>query len=162
MGLLDNSNLRFIKAEEEDKVNIFMIHMTEELMKVGIDQIAETEEFSLMDKVQVDQYMNRTIGEEILDITQEHTKIMGDKIVRENTEVIIGMKITAEKEGRVGLGRDHFQGILIINRMIEAQVIADQDLDQKQVQTGIESGVISVENMTILQNIAPHQKKKER
>ena len=40
--------------------------------------------------------------------------ILEDKIVEENIEVIIGMKIIAEKEVQAGLGKDNFQGILII------------------------------------------------
>ena len=39
---------------------------------------------------------------------------MKDKIVEENTEVIIGMKIIAENEVGVGLEKDHFLGIIII------------------------------------------------
>ena len=41
-------------------------------------------------------------------------KISEDKIVEENTEVIIGMKVIAEKEVEVGLGKDHFQEITIM------------------------------------------------
>ena len=48
-------------------------------------------------------------------------KILEDKTVEENTEVIIEMKVIAEKEVGVGLGKDHFQGItIIIEGMIEA------------------------------------------
>ena len=36
------------------------------------------------------------------------------KIIEKNTEVIIGMKVIAEKEVGVGVGKDHFQGIMII------------------------------------------------
>ena len=44
MKLIGNSNLRFIIAEEEDKVEILMTHitMTEEIIKIGIDQIVMT------------------------------------------------------------------------------------------------------------------------
>ena len=45
------------------------IIMTEEIIKIDIDQIAETGEFNLVGKVQVDQGMNKIIGEEILEIT---------------------------------------------------------------------------------------------
>ena len=44
------------------------------------------------------------------------------------------MKIIAEKEVEVGLGKDHFQGILIIEGITEAEEIVDQGLDQEQVQ----------------------------
>ena len=41
-------------------------------------------------------------------------KILEDRIVEKNIEVIIGMKIIAEKEVGVDLEKDHFQGIIII------------------------------------------------
>ena len=53
----------------------FMIHiiMTEEIIKIGMDQIVEIGEFNLVDKVEVGQGMNRIIGiligEEILERT---------------------------------------------------------------------------------------------
>ena len=50
---------------------------------------------------------------------QDHIKISKDEIVEENTEVIIGMKVIAEKEVEVGLRKDHFQEISI-EGMIEA------------------------------------------
>ena len=135
MRSIGHSNLRFVKAKEEDKVEIFMIHiiMTEETSKIDTDQIVKIGEFSLADTVEVGQGANKTIGEEILGATQGHIKIMEDRIVEENIEVIIGMKITVEREVGVGLEKDHFQEILIIEGMIEAQVIADQGLDQGQV-----------------------------
>ena len=60
----------------------------------------------------------------------ECTKILEDRIVEENIEVIIGMKIITEEVVGVGLEKDHFQGILIIEGTIEAWVIVDQGLDQ--------------------------------
>ena len=52
---------------------------------------------------------------------QEHTKILGDRRVEENTEVTIGAQITVEKEVRVVLGKGHFQEItIVIERKIEA------------------------------------------
>ena len=74
MEQIGNSNLRYIKAKEGDRVGIFMINviMTEEIIKKAIDQIAEIEEFSLVDKIEVDLGMNRIIemiiGEETLEI----------------------------------------------------------------------------------------------
>ena len=61
-----------------------------------------------MEKVEVDQGMNKIIGDEILEVTLEHTNIFEDGIVEENIEVIAGVKIIAEKEAEVGLGKDHF------------------------------------------------------
>ena len=52
-----------------------MIHiiMTEEIIKIGKDQIVKVGEINLVDKVEVDQGTNRiigmTIGEEILQVT---------------------------------------------------------------------------------------------
>ena len=45
-----------------------MIHiiMTEETIKIGTDQIVEIGGFNLADKVEVDQGMNKTIGEKII------------------------------------------------------------------------------------------------
>ena len=65
--------------------------------------------------------MNKIIGEEILEAMSDHIKILEDRIVEENTAVIIGIKIIAEKEVGVGLKKDHFQEILIIEGTIEAQ-----------------------------------------
>ena len=71
MEKIGNSNLRYIKAKEGDRVEIFMIHiiMIEEIIKIGTDQITEIGEFNIVDKVEVDQHMNKIIGEEILEVT---------------------------------------------------------------------------------------------
>ena len=45
---------------------------------------------------------------------------MKDKITEENIEEIIGVKIMIKKEVDLGLGKDHFQGIPIIEEMTEA------------------------------------------
>ena len=70
-------------------------------------------------KVEVDQGMNKTTGEEILDAMQGHIKILEDRTVEENIKVTIGMKITAEREVGVGLEKDHFQEIIIIEGTLE-------------------------------------------
>ena len=64
MGLIGNSNHRFIKVEEGDRVKFFMIYviMIEEIIKIGIDQIVEIGEFNLVDKIEVDQGMNKIMG----------------------------------------------------------------------------------------------------
>ena len=89
------------------------IIMIEEIIKIGIDQIAEIGEFNLVDKVEVDQGMHKIIGEEILEVTREHSKILEDRIVEQNIEVIIGMKILAEKEVGVGLEKVLYNAILM-------------------------------------------------
>ena len=50
--------------------------MIEEIIKIDTDQIAETGVFNLVDKEEVDQGMNKIIGEEILEAMQEHTKTL--------------------------------------------------------------------------------------
>ena len=124
MKQIGNLNLRFIKIKG-DRVEIAMINViiTEEMIKIGIDQIAETGEVSLVNKVEVDQDVNRIIGmiigEEILEVMWEQTKSLEDRI-EEDIKEIIGLKIIAEKEIGVGLEKDNFQGILIIEEKIEA------------------------------------------
>ena len=74
----------------------------------------EIGEFNSADKVEVEQGLNKTIGEEILETTQGHIKILDDMIVEENKEVITGMKITVEIAVGVGLEKGHFQRIILI------------------------------------------------
>ena len=116
MEQIGNSNLRYIKAKE---VEIFMIHIiiTEEIIKIGIDQIAEIGEFNLVDKIEVGQSMNRIIGmimgEKILEVAWEHIKILEDRIVEDiRMRIVTGVGVVLEK--------DHFQETLIIEEMTEA------------------------------------------
>ena len=53
--------------------------------------------------------MNKTIGEKILGATPGHIKIWEDRIVEEDIEVIVGMKIAVEREVGVGIEIDHFK-----------------------------------------------------
>ena len=120
----------------------------------------ETEGIST-DKVEIGLGMNNSIGEDILETMQGHTKTLEERIGEESTETIIEMK---EIEVGVGLEKDHFGEVLvmIIEGMTEAQaIVADQGLVQGQSQIEIELGATNVENMIILQKIAPHPKKKE-
>ena len=73
-----------------------------------------------MDKEEVDQGMNKIIGEEILEVMWEHIKLLKDRIIEESIEEIIEIKIIVEKEVGVGLVKDHFQGLVIIEGMTEA------------------------------------------
>ena len=100
-------NARFIRAEEEDKVGNFMIDtiMINEIIKIGTDQIVVTGKISV-DKMEVDQGMNKIIGEEILEITWEHTEVLEDRIVEENIEVIIGMKIMKSRSRERSFSRN--------------------------------------------------------
>ena len=116
MKSIGHSNLRYIKANKEDKVEIIMPHtiMAEGTIKIGTDQTVRIGEFDLAGKVEVDKGMNKIIGEEFLDAIQGHIKILEDRIAEENMELIIGMKITAEREVGVGLEKGHFQEIIVI------------------------------------------------
>ena len=55
MGQVHNSSLIFTKVKEGNTVECFMIHviMIEEIIKIGTDQIEETGEFNIVDKVKV-------------------------------------------------------------------------------------------------------------
>ena len=80
--------------------------MISKIIKIDKGQIVETGDS--IDKIEVDQGMNKIIEEEILEVMQEHIKILKDKIVEESTEVIIEMKVMAEVEIGTGLEKDHF------------------------------------------------------
>ena len=90
------------------------IIIIEEIIKIGTGQIVVIGEFNLEDKIEVDQGMNKIIGEEILEAMQDCIKILEDRIVEENIEVIIEIKIIAEREIGEGLEIGHFKGITII------------------------------------------------
>ena len=65
--------------------------------------------------------MNKIIGQEILEVSPEHTRILRDRIVEEYAEVIIGMKTTVKTKVGVSLGKGHFPEItIIIEETIEA------------------------------------------
>ena len=50
------------KRRGQSRNFVISVIMTEEIIKIGMDQIVEIEEFNLVDKVEVDQGMNRIIG----------------------------------------------------------------------------------------------------
>ena len=70
MDQIGNLNLRYIKAKERDKAEISMtdVTMISKVIKIGTDQIAEIGEVNLVNKIEVDQGMNKIIGEEILEV----------------------------------------------------------------------------------------------
>ena len=148
-----HSNPRSIKVSEEHKVETFMTYtaMTGGTIEINIDQIVGIREFNLTSNAEVDQGMKKIIQEEILEAIQGHIRILEDRIAEENIE-ILGMKVTVEREVGVDLEKGHFQEIIagIIEGTIEVQAIIDQGHDQKQVQTGIELDVLSVESMITL------------
>ena len=81
------------------------------IIKIDTGQIVETGES--IDKIKVDQGVNKIIEGEVLEITQEHIKILEDKIVEENTEVIIEMKLITEIGIGTDLERDYFLETLV-------------------------------------------------
>ena len=148
-------------------INIIKI---EEIIKIGIDQIAEIEEFSLvvefsMDKMEVDLGMHKVtgiiIGEETLEVTWEWSKNFGRQIIEEDIQETIEMKIITEKEIGVGLEKDHIQTI-IAEGETDVVVIVDQGQNQEQVQTEIELDVINVGSMVTSWRIALPPKANER
>ena len=98
MGLICNSNLRFIKAEEGDRAEFFMIHiiMIKEIIKIGIDQIVEIGKFSLVDRV--DQGIKNYRRGKFRHNARLYQHF-GRKI-DENIEVIIGTKVFRRQRGR--------------------------------------------------------------
>ena len=71
------------------------------------------------------------------------------------------MKIIAEKEVGVGLEKDHFQGILIIEGTTKAQTTVDKDQDQEQVQIEIELYILNVEIMIICKDFSITKEERE-
>ena len=83
-------------------------------IKINIDQIAWIGKLNLTDKAEVDQDTNRITKEEILEAILGHIRILEDRIAEENTEVIIGMIVTVEREVGVDLVKGHFQEIISV------------------------------------------------
>ena len=132
--------------------------MISKIIKIDTGQIVETGDS--MDKIEVDQGMNKIKEEEILGVMQECIKILEDKIVEESTEVIVEMKVMAEIGIGTGLEKDHFLETSEMEETIGVHVIAGPDQDQGQVQTKTELGATNVGNMIILQRTVIHPGKK--
>ena len=69
--------------------------MISEVIKIYVGQIVETEDS--IDKIEVDQGMNKIIEKEILEVMKGHIKILKDKTVEESTEIIMEMKVIEKK-----------------------------------------------------------------
>ena len=112
-------------------------------------------EFNTDRIIEVDQGMDKiiemTLGEEILEAMQQHIKIiiLEDRIIEVHIEETIEMIIT--KEVGVGLEKGHIQ--VISEEMTGVVVIEGWGKDQEWVLIETELGVVSVENMIILQKI---------
>ena len=113
-GLNKKVNPRYTKVESEANQGTFTIDavIISKVTKIGIGQLVRIEEFSLMDKIEVDLGMNKITGmiieDKILEVTREHIKILEDRIVEGDIEEIIEMKIITEKEVEVGLEKRSF------------------------------------------------------
>ena len=92
---IDNLNPKYTKAEE-DRIEEIMRDaiMISEIIKTGLGQIAETE--GSIDTTEVDQDMDKIIEVKILEVTQEHIKILKDRVVEESTGITIETKVIAE------------------------------------------------------------------
>ena len=73
--------------------------------------------------------MNKII-QEILEVMQEHFKILKDKTVEERIEIIIKMKVIAEVEIGTGLEKDHFLETSVTIETIGVLPIVGPDQDQ--------------------------------
>ena len=114
------------------------------MIKIGIGQTAEIEEFHPVVEYSIDkiietgQGINRIIGmtskEEDLEVMWGYIRIriIGDRIIEVYIKEVLGMKIITEVE--VGLKRDSTK--VIWEGMIEV-VVADLGQDQEWVQIGI-------------------------
>ena len=80
--------------------------MIKKVIKIDIGQIVERGDN--IDKIEVDQSMNKIIEEQILEVMQGSIKIMKDNTVEESTEVTTEMKVKAEIEIGTGLEKGHF------------------------------------------------------
>ena len=78
--------------------------MIKEIIKIGINHTIKIEEFSIG---KIDLGMNKItgmiIGEETLEVTGECIKILEERIIEEEIEGIIGVRIITEKEIGIGL-----------------------------------------------------------
>ena len=72
-------------AKEEDRIDENMMDtiMISKIIKTDIGQIVETEDS--IDKIEVDQDMIKIIEVKILEVTQEHIKILKDRVAEEIT-----------------------------------------------------------------------------
>ena len=151
---IDNSNHKYIRVEVEVRTGI-TIRGT---IKIDTDQITSqtAEKGDSIDKTEVGPDISKIIGEVIL---EETSGIMVGKTVEENIEVAI--EITVMTEAGTGLKKGHFPEIVAIIE-IEVQATVETAQDPELAQIGIESIVISVGNMIILQETVPLLGKKRK
>ena len=102
--------------------------MISEVIRIDTDKIVETGDS--IGKTEADPGTHKIIGEEILEVKQEHIKILKDKTVEKSTE----MKVMAEVEIGTGLEKGHFLQTLVTIEIIEVQATVGPGQDQEQVQ----------------------------
>ena len=120
MDQVGNLSPKFIKAREENKIENFMTDaiMTSEIIKIGRDQIVETEEISIDKTCGKPRYeQNYRRGHFRSNASAYQT--FGRQNSREEYRNNYRMKSTVEIEVGVGLEKDHFKEMLIIEGMIE-------------------------------------------
>ena len=117
MEQADNSKHKSIRVQVDVRIEV----TTKETIRIGIGQIAETEDNT--DKTEVGPDMSKILGEVILGETLE---TMVGKTVEENIEIAIGM--TVMTEAGTGLERGHFPEIMAIIKLeVQAKVDPGQD-----------------------------------
>ena len=79
--------------------------MISEIIKIDIGQILQTE--GIIDKIEVDQDIDKIIEVKMLEVTLEHIKILKDRVVEESTGTTIETKVIAEIGIGTGLEKDH-------------------------------------------------------
>ena len=126
MNQVDNLNPKFTKAKE-DRIQEIMTNalMISETTETDIGQIVETK--GSINKIEIDQDMDKIIEVKILEVTQEHIKIVKDRVVEESTGITIEMKVRAEIGIGTGLEKDHSLETLIIEEMIEVCITVGPD-----------------------------------
>ena len=100
---LRQANSKSTKAREEDKIVVVIIDivMISNVTEIDTGQLVET--VDSIDKIEVDQNMNKITEEEILEVMQECIKILKDQIVEDSTKIIIEMMLMAKVEKGTGL-----------------------------------------------------------
>ena len=134
MDEVENLKHKFTKAKVKDKTEATMTDaiMISKVITIDIDQIVETADN--VGKTEADPSMHKIIGEEILEVMQEHIKILKDKTLEKTTELITDMKVMTEVEIGTGLEKGHFLESLATIETIGVQATVDPGQDQEQVQ----------------------------
>ena len=126
----DNLNPKYIKAEEEVRIEAIPREMIRIVIGQTTDQTLGIEDSS--GKIEVDTDLSKVIEEIISKITPEDTV---DNTAEESIGIIVIEIIATTKVG-IGLEKDYFQKIMVITEL-GVQTIVDQDQDPELVPIGI-------------------------